>query len=67
MGDKRITISFGGIPLLTTFVLLVLKLLGIGTFGWFWVFFPLIFAVGLVIGLIVLWVLILLIGFLLKR
>lgn len=63
--NKKITISFGGIPMLATMVLLVLKLLNVGNFGWFWVFFPLILPVGVFLGFILLWIVIAVIGMLL--
>lgn len=66
-GNKRITISFGGVPMIVTLILLVLKLLNIGTYGWFWVFFPIILPIGLIIGFILLYIIIAIIGVLLER
>jgi hypothetical protein len=65
--NKRITISFGGIPMLATMILLVLKLLNVGNFGWFWVFFPLILPVGVFLGILLLWIVIVVISTLLER
>ena len=65
--NKRITISFGGIPMLATMILLVLKLLNVGNFGWFWVFFPLILPVGVFLGIILLWIVFVVISTLLER
>ena len=65
--SKKITISFGGIPMLATMVLLVLKLLNVGNFGWFWVFFPLILPVGVFLGAILLYIIFVVIGTLLEK
>ena len=42
---------------LSTFILLILKIIGVGSISWFWVFSPLLIGIGLMIALIILWVL----------
>lgn len=46
---------------ISTFILLILKLLGTGVYDWFWVFFPLILGIGLVISFVILWLIFMLI------
>lgn len=59
--DMRQSFNFGlsGITMffaiLSTFILLVCKLIGYCSIGWFWVFFPLLLGIGLVAAFIILW------------
>ena len=45
------------LAVLTTFILLTLKLTGTITLTWFWVFFPIILGIGLVTSFVILWLL----------
>ena len=38
------------LPTILTLIFLILKLTGVITWGWFWIFSPLVFAVGLVVA-----------------
>ena len=63
--ENRTTISFGGLGLGTilTLIFLVLKLCGVISWGWFFVFLPIIISVSLWILLIVIIVAISFIGY----
>lgn len=63
--ENRTTISFGGFGLGTilTLIFLVLKLCGVISWGWFFVFLPIIISVSLWILLIVIVVVVSLIGY----
>ena len=55
--EKNTKISFGGGSIsLLTIAFIVLKLCGVISWSWFWVLSPIIFAIGLVILLIILYI-----------
>ena len=58
---KRFSLSLSSVTMIlaviTTFVLLFLKITGVGLYSWFWVFFPMILGIGLVVTYIVLFLL----------
>ena len=59
--NRGCSVNIGSIVLipatLSTFILLILKIIGVGSISWFWVFSPLLIGIGLMIALIILWVL----------
>jgi fatty acid desaturase len=64
---KKSTRKQFALPMLIIFAFISIGIINVGNFGWFWVFFPLILPVGVFLGILLLWIVIVIISTLLER